>query len=115
MKKSLTKEERVKKRSDFRRIFSNGKVKSCQGARLYWTGNDYSYNRFAVTLTKKFGKAVIRNKNKRWIREIYREIKGSIQSKGYDFLFFLYPGDYSFEQRKAQVHLLINKSGVTHG
>lgn len=115
MKKSLTKEERIKKSSDFKRIFSKGKMKSCRGARLYWIVNEHGYNRFAVTLTKGFGNAVTRNKSKRWIREIYRELKGSINNNGYDFLFYLYPGEYSFTERKAQVHLLINKSGVTHG
>lgn len=115
MKKSLTKEERIKKSSDFRRIFSKGKVKSCQGARLFWIENEYGHNRFAVTLVKKFGNAATRNKNKRWIREIYRELKGTIQHSGFDFLFFLYPGNYSFQERKAQVHLLMKKSGVTHG
>lgn len=77
--------------------------------------NGYGYNRVAVTLTRKFGNAVTRNKNKRWIREIYRELKGSIRQKGVDFLFFLFPGNYSFAERKAQVHLLVKKSGVTHG
>lgn len=84
--------------------------------------NEYQYNRFAVSLSKKFGKAVIRNKQKRWVREIYREMKESVQEDGYDLLFLLFPGNHSFKQRKAQLYSLISKAdlwdtkpGVIHG
>ena len=40
---------------------------------LFFAANDLSYSRLGVTATKKLGKAVLRNRLKRWTREVYRK------------------------------------------
>ena len=39
---------------------------------LFFAGNDLPYSRLGITATKKIGKANVRNKLKRWTREVYR-------------------------------------------
>lgn len=121
MKRSLTKKERIASNNDIRHIFSEGKKISCHGLKLYWIRNSLPFSRMAVTLSRKYGNAVERNKSKRWIREIYRELKEHIVLEK-DILFLLFPGDYSFAKRKMQVYSLLKKAGllidipgVTHG
>lgn len=39
---------------------------------LFFAGNGLPYSRIGITATKKLGKANVRNRLKRWTREIYR-------------------------------------------
>jgi len=39
---------------------------------LFFAANQLPYSRVGVTTTKKLGKANVRNRLKRWTREIYR-------------------------------------------
>ena len=48
-----------------RKIFSRYTV-------LFFAANDLPHSRIGVTATKKLGKANVRNRLKRWTREVYR-------------------------------------------
>ena len=55
----------------FRRLYrSNGQANSCLV--LYARKNRTETNRVGITVSKKLGKAVVRNRVRRRIREIYR-------------------------------------------
>lgn len=108
MRKNLTKKERIGKRSDLKLIFASGKKISCKGAKLLYIKNDLTFNRFAVALVRKYGNAVERNTSKRFMREIYRDIKYSI-IPGVDIVIVLYPGDFSFYDRKNQFFSLLKR------
>lgn len=108
MRKNLTRKERLAKRSDLNNIFASGKKISCKGAKLLYVQNDLTFNRFAVALVRKYGNAVERNKSKRCMREIYRNIKFSI-IPGLDIVLVLYPGDFSFSDRKNQFFSLLKR------
>ena len=55
----------------FRRLYrSNGQANSCLV--LYARKNRTDTNRVGITVSKKLGKAVIRNRVRRRIREVYR-------------------------------------------
>jgi ribonuclease P protein component len=45
---------------------------------LFFAANDLPYSRVGVTVTKKLGKANVRNRLKRWTREIYRRQRPSL-------------------------------------
>ncbi len=111
MNESLTKQERLKKSSDISRVFSRGRKTSRPGASLYWIKNDIPLNRLAITLPRKFGHAVERNKTKRWIREVYRKMKGEIH-QGYDLVIVAYPGEFLYADRKQQITSLLKNSGL---
>ena len=94
MRKNLTKKERLGKRSDLGCVFASSKNISCKGAKLIYIHNNLPFNRFAVALVRKYGNAVERNRSKRYLREIYRDFKGSIIN-GIDIVIVLYPGLYN--------------------
>lgn len=107
MRESLTRKERLKSKADFARVFNKPDIKSeCVGARLVAQQNHLNYNRFAVTLVRKFGNAVHRNYARRVLKEIYRGAKKNLP-KGFDMVVILFPGDYGYRERKWQFNMLI--------
>jgi ribonuclease P protein component len=114
MRKSLTKGERLKRSSDISRVFASGRKVSCYGAKLYYRENGRAGNRLTVTLVRKYGTAVQRNRAKRVVREAYRLNKASLK-KGYDMVVVLYPHTDSYRKRAAQFALLCEKAGILLG
>lgn len=112
MRKSLTKEERLKRKSDFDSVFAVGKRKSCSGARLVYKPNGHDYSRFAVCTVRKYGTAVERNRSKRICRELFRTMKETIAT-GYDIVLVIYPGKDTFKDRKGQFIELLDKSNLS--
>ena len=108
MRKNLTKKERLGKRSDLENVFASKKKVTCRGAKLIYISNGLAFNRFAVALVRKYGNAVERNRSKRYLREIYRDLKESIVP-GVDIVIVLYPGNYSFSDRKNQFFSLLKR------
>lgn len=112
MRKSLTKQELLRKKSDISRIFSEGLSVSVRGMKLVYRENGLDYNRLIVVPARKYGNAVERNLLKRRIKEIYRTEK-DLLLKGYDIAFVVYPGTvYGFAKRKEQFFKLVEKAGL---
>lgn len=111
MKRSLTRKERLKSREDISRVFRSSAKVSCSGAKLVYNENKLEWNRIAVTLVRKYGNSVVRNRSKRIIREIYRSLKFTIKP-GYDMVIVLYPGNYSYNQRLEQFSYLLKKADL---
>lgn len=107
----FTRKERVRKSSDIRHIFKNGKCISISGAKLYYLYNNSQVNRIAFTLPRGYGNAVERNCSKRLSREVYRYFKAFLNT-GYDMVLLVYPGKDSFRTRCAQFRCLCQKAGI---
>ena len=75
----------VKKNYEFRRMYAKGKsgVSSCLV--VYYRKNRLGHNRLGVTVSTKLGHAVVRNKVRRRLREIYRLHEREI-ARGYDLV-----------------------------
>lgn len=69
---ALLKERRLAKRPEFVRVYDSGQKVFARFSVLFFLANDLSHSRVGITVTKKVGKAYIRNRLKRWTREIYR-------------------------------------------
>ena len=50
---------------------------------LFFAPNDLRHSRIGITTTKKIGKAAVRNRLKRWTREVYRRQRAPL---GFDEL-----------------------------
>lgn len=69
---ALPKEKRLAKRREFLHVYETGRKIFSRYCVIFIAANQRPYSRVGVTATKKVGKANVRNKLKRWTREIYR-------------------------------------------
>lgn len=111
MKRNLSKQERIKKSEDIKKIIKQGTCVSCYGIKWFFIPNGLSYSRFAVTLKRGYGNAVERNKVKRQVKEIFRTNKGTIKP-GFDMVCLVFPRKISFQERSDQITLLIKRAGL---
>ena len=100
--------ERLKSQKDFRLIFKDGKRIKEEILTIYYRKRrENTLNRLAVSVSSKVGKAVYRNKIKRWTRESIRYIEKSFNEKfrGYDILVSVRNKDvkYNFNDIKNSV------------
>ena len=69
----------------FQKLYKKGKSVLTPSLVVYVKKNGQSFNRLGITASKKIGKAVIRNRAKRRIRELYRTNYEKLKT-GYDFV-----------------------------
>ena len=111
--KCFTLNERIKRGSEIKKLFKNGKRVSIAGAKLFYLPNNLEFNRIGFPLPRGFGNAVERNRAKRFSRETFRNLKSHLNT-GYDILFLVYPPAEkdSFHSRCDQFQQLIKKAGL---
>lgn len=68
----MRREHSIKESKDFRRVYRNGKSKVDRLIVVYVLRSDKEISRVGFSVSKKVGNAVIRNKIKRRLREIFR-------------------------------------------
>jgi len=69
---ALPKSKRIAKRRDFLRVYETGQKIVSRYVVLFFAASELPHSRIGITATKKLGKANIRNRLKRWTREVYR-------------------------------------------
>jgi ribonuclease P protein component len=69
---ALPKQKRLAKRREFLRVYETGRKLFSRYSVLFFAANELPYSRIGITATKKVGKANVRNRLKRWTREVYR-------------------------------------------
>jgi ribonuclease P protein component len=74
----------IKKRSDFKHVFSRGKSVAGPLFVVYAVSNGLEFNRLGLSVSKKVGNAVVRNRVKRLVKEALR-VQISL-NKGFDFI-----------------------------
>ena len=82
MKKTIM----IKRRNDFKILFSNGKIVYNKNLTFYFLKNKLNINQLGIAVSKKSGNAVDRNRIKRLIRENYKIFEEKL-STGYNLLF----------------------------
>jgi ribonuclease P protein component len=69
---ALPREKRLARRREFLRVYETGRKVFSRYTVLFFAANDLARSRIGITATKKLGKANVRNRLKRWTREVYR-------------------------------------------
>jgi ribonuclease P protein component len=77
---ALPKEKRLAKRAEYLRVYETGRKLFSRYCVVFSAGNELPYSRIGVTATKKLGKANVRNRLKRWTREIYRRQRAPLDA-----------------------------------
>jgi ribonuclease P protein component len=110
MRKSLTKKERMKK-SDISKVFEVSESIKISYIRLLYYRNGITWSRIAVVLKKGYGNSVERNRARRRIKEIYRELKNSLPC-GYDFIFLLTDKITNYKTANVIMVSLFKRAGL---
>ncbi len=76
----------LKENRDFRRLYAKGRSYPSALLVTYVMRNRCGGVRIGITTGKKVGKAVLRNRSRRIIREAFRELCGDVRN-GYDLVF----------------------------
>ena len=77
--------ETIKKNYEFRRVYAKGKSASTWRIVLFIRRNGRDNNRYGISISTKVGKAVLRNKLRRRLKEIIRQEDGNFK-QGYDII-----------------------------
>ncbi len=81
----MKRETTVKENYEFRRIYNKGSSGVSPFLVVYVRPNRRKRNRLGVTVSAKLGKAVVRNRVRRRLREIYRLAQPEMK-QGYDMI-----------------------------
>jgi len=76
--------ETLKRKSDFSRLYKQGKIINHSCVKIYLLENKVCKIRVGISVGKQVGNAVTRNRIRRIIKEILRKIE--IKKKGFDLL-----------------------------
>lgn len=104
---------RLKKNKDFRRVYNHGRSYADRRLILYLSKNNYGGTRIGFSVSKKVGKAVIRNKVRRKLKEISRLNREKIK-KGFDVIIIARPvvADCTYREMEKSFIWLLKKSGL---
>lgn len=112
----MQKKYRLRNRSDFQKVYRFGKsMANRQFAVYYWKRDDGEPGpfRLGISVSKKIGNAVVRNRLRRLIKEIVRLHSDSIK-QNYDFIIIVRKGalDLDFHGLKKSIAHVLRKSGL---
>jgi ribonuclease P protein component len=74
-RQSFTAADRIRKRSEYQRIYDQGRKISSRSFTLFLLENDLDRPRLGITVTRRIGGAVQRNRVKRLCREWFRKVR----------------------------------------
>lgn len=102
---------RIKKHSEFQEVIAKGKLERSKAFAMYFMPNSYGYTRIGISVPKKSGTAVIRNKIKRQVRAMCAELND--YQKSIDIVFIIrkeYDVNF-FNKLKNEMSELLTKLG----
>ena len=75
----------IKQNHEFRRLYAKGKSAVGPAMVVYWRKNRLDHSRLGLTVSTKIGGAVVRNRARRRLREVYRLSQPGMK-QGYDIV-----------------------------
>lgn len=102
---SFDKKSRILKRDDFLRIGQKGRRLRTKYFTVLYIENDIGNKRCGLTVSKKIGNAVIRNRVKRRLREFFRLNRDNLKSST-DYIFIARKGSSQIKYSELSDELL---------
>ncbi|MDO4377866.1 MAG: ribonuclease P protein component [Erysipelotrichia bacterium] len=104
----MKKEYRIKKNEEFQRIIKEGKSKAGKYFVVYSTDALENHDRIGISVGKRNGNAVIRNKIKRQVRMMLQEICGFNTGKDYIVIVRKYYNPSNYDNNKKDLSAVYN-------
>ncbi|WAA09534.1 ribonuclease P protein component [Fervidibacillus albus] len=104
----MKKKYRIKKNEDFQKIFQKGKSTANRQFIIYRLENGRDHFRIGLSVSKKIGNAVVRNRIKRYVRQAFHELEQEIRPS-YDLIIIARKSakDMSYQEvKKSLIHVL---------
>jgi len=117
----MKKRSRLRKNSDFQRVYEKGRSWAHPLLVLYALRNDLDYSRFGFSVSKRVGGAVVRNRARRLMREATR-LRQAMIADGWDVVIIarqpvreanFHRVDRAVEQLLRRARLLKAAEGIT--
>lgn len=111
---AFPKKQRITRKIDFEKIFSQGKAVQNSFFFMYALKNQLGFNRFASIVSSKISsKAVVRNKIRRRVLEASRKILNKINS-GFDIIISVRPKvkDQKFSELEDSLIDILKKANI---
>lgn len=109
MKRSLTRRERLSNKKEIKALFQQGKKVDGEEIKLIYRPNKLPCNRVLITVQRGFRTAVRRNRQKRLLKEIFRNQK-SRMSQGFDIGFVVKKEASSFRIMQSDFFALLDRA-----
>lgn len=111
----MKKTEAIKLNKEFKSLYYRGGCYVSKRVVIYLRKNKYNkdINRLGLTVSKKIGNAVVRNKVRRRLKEIYR-LKEDMLPSGYDFVIVARStaADATYAELDKDMNYILRKSGI---
>ncbi len=107
----LTRAERLNGRAAVTSVFRRSRRVGDDEMALLFRANGLAGNRVLVSARRGFKGAVERNRERRRIKEIYRQMRPRLRG-GYDIAVVVTPPPRSFALRSARLEALLRKAGL---
>jgi ribonuclease P protein component len=109
MSERLTREESLRRRVDYLRCYRQGRRRHGALAILYFVPNELPHPRLGVTASRKVGKAVVRHRLRRRVKEIFRRWNGRDRLPSLDLVVHLKPkaADSDFRSLRSELSRLL--------
>jgi ribonuclease P protein component len=108
----LLPQEKLRRRADYLRCYRTGRRRHGSLAILHFVPNQVGHPRLGITASRKVGKAVVRQRLKRRIREIYRRWNHRGMLPALDLVVHLKPEAKTSDFASIQAELLRLFSGL---
>ncbi len=105
----MKKDYRVRKNEDFGRIISKKKSVANQAFVIYFLKNDIDHYRVGISVSKKLGNAVVRNKVKRQVRMLVNDIFSCQQDMDYIIIVRNKFLSLDYKQKVKEMNYLLRK------
>lgn len=109
----MKKQERLKKKYEFKKVYKLGNSYADRYLVMYLLPSNQEYNRLGVSVSKKVGKSVIRNRVKRLIKEAFRKNTDKLD-KGFDIVIIARARSIKacYDDIKKSILKLCKKAGI---